>query len=104
MSSDATPRRSYDRSWEEIEEMLNRAELKRKEWKSWFEECRKNEDRDGMKEAARNHKALDGVVKLSSGHLAKKALAIPWTDYQPRWSYRTSSVSISSPFIGLPTS
>ena len=60
MSSDATPRRTYDRSWEEIEKMLNRAELKRKEWKSWFEECRKSEDRDGMKEAARNHKALRG--------------------------------------------
>ena len=63
MSSRATPARSYDRTWEEIEDMLNRAEAKRAEWKVWFDECRKNEDRDGMKEAARNHKALDGVVK-----------------------------------------
>ena len=77
MSSDAAPRRSYDRSWEEIELMLNRAELKRKEWKSWFEECRKNEDRDGMKEAARNHKALDGVVKTLKWTLGEEGANNP---------------------------
>ena len=77
MPADATPRRSYNRSWEEIEEMLNRAELKRKEWKAWFEECRKNEDRDGMKEAARNHKALDGVVKTLKWTLGEKGVGNP---------------------------
>ena len=77
MSSAATPRRSYDRSWDEIEEMLNRAELKRKEWKSWFDECRKNEDRDGMKEAARNHKALDGVVKTLKWTLGEEGIGNP---------------------------
>jgi hypothetical protein len=77
MSSDATPRRSYDRSWEEIEKMLNRAELKRKEWKSYFEECRKSEDREGMKEAARNHKALDGVVKTLKWTLGEEGVSNP---------------------------
>jgi len=77
MSSDAAPRRSYNRSWEEIELMLNRAEKKRKEWKSWFEECRKNEDRDGMKEAARNHKALDGVVKTLKWTLGEEGVGNP---------------------------
>ena len=77
MSSDANPRRSYDRSWKEIEEMLQRAETKRQEWKSWFEECRKNEDRDGMKEAARNHKALDGVVKTLKWTLGEEGIPNP---------------------------
>ena len=77
MSSDTTPHRSYDRSWEEIEEMLQRAESKRQEWKSWFEECRKNEDRDGMKEAARNHKALDGVVKTLKWTLGEEGITNP---------------------------
>ena len=27
------------------------------------DQCSKDGDRDGMKEAARNHKALDGVIK-----------------------------------------
>ena len=41
MSSRGTPVRSYDRTWEEIENMLNKAEAKRAEWKVWFEECRR---------------------------------------------------------------
>ena len=77
MSSDTTAHRSYDRSWEEIEQMLQRAESKRQEWKSWFEGCRKNEDRDGMKEAARNHKALDGVVKTLKWTLGEEGISNP---------------------------
>jgi hypothetical protein len=77
MSSDTAAHRSYDRSWEEIEAMLERAESKRQEWKSWFEECRKNEDRDGMKEAARNHKALDGVVKTLKWTLGEEGISNP---------------------------
>lgn len=55
--------RTYDRSWEEIEGMLNKAIERRAQWKKWFEQCRDDGDREGMKEAARHHKALDGVVK-----------------------------------------
>ena len=57
------PERTYDRSWEEIEEMLELAEERAAEWRSWFEECKSDGDREGMKEAARNYKALEGVVK-----------------------------------------
>jgi len=64
-------------TWEEIEDMLNRAEAKRAEWKVWFDECRKNEDRDGMKEAARNHKALDGVVKTLKWALGEEGISNP---------------------------
>ena len=63
MPSSDSAERTYDRSWEEIEEMLNKAIERRAQWKKWFEQCRDDGDREGMKEAARHHKALDGVVK-----------------------------------------
>jgi len=55
--------RTYNRTWDEIEQMLTLAEAKRKQWKNWFDDCKNSGDREGMKEAARNHKALDGVIK-----------------------------------------
>ena len=55
--------RTYDRTWEEIESMLARAEKKMRKWKDFFEDCRERGDRDGMKDAARNFKALEGVIK-----------------------------------------
>ena len=55
--------RTYNRTWEQIELMLDRAEKKMKKWKDFFEDCRERGDRDGMKDAARNKKALEGVVK-----------------------------------------
>lgn len=63
MSEADGPDRTYDRSWEEIEEMLGLAEERAAEWRTWFEECKNDSDREGMKEAARNYKALEGVVK-----------------------------------------
>ncbi len=63
MSEADGPDRTYDRSWEEIEEMLELAEERAAEWRTWFEECKNGGDREGMKEAARNYKALEGVVK-----------------------------------------
>ena len=77
MSDKSAPKRSYDRTWEEIEDMLARAEVKRSNWKVWFEECKKNDDRDGMKEAARNHKALDGVVKTLKWALGEEGISNP---------------------------
>ncbi|MEJ6562729.1 MAG: hypothetical protein QNL85_03375 [Euryarchaeota archaeon] len=78
MSSDAPePYRSYERTWDEIEEMLQRAEDKRVKWKNWFRECRKNGDREGMKEAARNHKALDGVIKTLQWTLGEEGVSDP---------------------------
>ena len=32
--------RTYDRTWEEIESMLARAEKKMRKWKDFFEDCR----------------------------------------------------------------
>ena len=55
--------RTYNRTWDEIEQMLTLAEAKRKQWKNWFDDCKNSGDREGMKESARNHKALDGVIK-----------------------------------------
>ena len=73
----ATPNRSYDRSWQEIEDMLEQAIAKRMKWKIWFEESKKNGDREGMKEAARNHKALDGVVKTLQWTLGEEGVEHP---------------------------
>ncbi|MEE3083268.1 MAG: hypothetical protein VX320_04165 [Candidatus Thermoplasmatota archaeon] len=61
--SQRRPARSYDRSWDEIEEMLATAEERVVEWQEWFESCREADDREGMKEAARNYKSLQGVIK-----------------------------------------
>ncbi|MDG1546105.1 MAG: hypothetical protein P8Q55_01810 [Candidatus Poseidoniaceae archaeon] len=69
--------RTYDRTWDEIEQMLAKAESKRKQWKSWFEECKSSGDREGMKEAARNHKALDGVIKTLRWTLGEVGVSDP---------------------------
>ncbi len=55
--------RSYDRSWDEIEEMLEFAQERVYEWQEWFESYREKGDREGMKESARKYKALQNVVK-----------------------------------------
>jgi len=59
----STPHRTYERTWEEIEDMLDKATEKMHQWKEWYEMCKSEKDKGGMKEAARNHKALEGVVK-----------------------------------------
>ena len=77
MKSGKTVERSYDRSWSEIETMLENAVDKLSEWKSWFAQCQKDGDRDGMKEAARNYKALEGVVKTLRWTLGEKGAPSP---------------------------
>ena len=57
------PHRTYERTWAEIESMLEQATEKMHQWKEWYDMCKSEDDKDGMKEAARNHKALQGVVK-----------------------------------------
>ena len=54
---------SYDRTWDEIEEMLNQAIHMRNTWLSRFEKAKGRNDRQVMKDAARNCKALEGVIK-----------------------------------------
>jgi len=54
---------AYNRSWEDIEDMLNAAERKQNYWVNVFYEARQRDNRKIMKEAARNKKALEGVIK-----------------------------------------
>ena len=70
-------KRTYDRTWEEIEAMLGRAERKMNEWKAWFEECRQRGDRDGMKDAVRNYKVLEGVIKTLKWTLGDVSVDTP---------------------------
>ena len=76
-SDDFKPVRSYNRTWEEIEVMLDKAVARRNKWKQWFDQCRDDGDRDGMKEAARNHKALDGVIKTLQWTLGQEGIDHP---------------------------
>jgi hypothetical protein len=69
--------RSYDRSWDEIEKMLEIAEERVFEWQDWFETCREQSDREGMKEAARNYKALQGVIKCLKWVLGEQGVDHP---------------------------
>ena len=69
--------RAYDKTWAEIEEMLDAALQKQAEWKGWFEKCRAAGDREGMKDAARNHKALEGVVKTLRWVLGEEGIDHP---------------------------
>ena len=70
-------KRTYDRTWEEIEAMLGRAERKMNEWKGWFEECRQRGDREGMKDSVRNYKALEGVIKTLKWTLGDVSVDTP---------------------------
>ena len=76
-SMSTNPHRSYNRTWEEIEEMLARATEKMNQWKEWYDACKDQEDKDGMKEAARNHKALQGVVKTLKWTLGEEGVTDP---------------------------
>ena len=71
------PIRSYNRTWSEIENMLADAEDRLAQWKNWYEQCRKKGDLDGMKESARNHKALQGVVKTLKWTLGEEGIGTP---------------------------
>ena len=54
---------SYERNWEEIEDMLYRAERKLNNWVMRYHQAVSINDRQVMKDAARNKKALEGVIK-----------------------------------------
>jgi hypothetical protein len=69
--------RTYDRSWEEIESMLTAAQNERRQWQFRFERARKIDDRQTMKDAARNAKALEGVVKTLRWTLGEPGIDNP---------------------------
>lgn len=53
----------YDKTWENIENMLDLAERKYNMWLSIFYEGKTKGDKKIMVNAARNKKALEGVIK-----------------------------------------
>jgi len=69
--------RTYDRSWDEIEDMLFQAEKKMNGWIIFFHKCKKDGDKEGMREAARNKKALEGVIKTLKWTLGEKGITNP---------------------------
>ena len=68
---------SYDRNWEEIENMLDRAERKMNAWVSVFYEAQSRNNKKVMRDAARNKKALEGVVKTLRWTLGDKNIPNP---------------------------
>jgi len=68
---------SYNKSWEDIEVMLDKAERKMNNWISVYYEAQRRNDRRIMKDAARNKKALEGVVKTLRWVLGDKNIRDP---------------------------
>lgn len=69
--------RTYDRTWDDIEEMLFQAERKMNNWVLFFHKCKQNGNKKGMREAARNKKALEGVIKTLKWTLGEKGIDNP---------------------------
>jgi hypothetical protein len=69
--------RTYGRTWEEIENMLFQAERKMNNWILFFHKCKQKGDKKGMREAARNKKALEGVIKTLKWTLGEKGIDNP---------------------------
>ena len=68
---------AYNKSWEEIEVMLDKAERKMNNWISVYYEAQRRNDRRIMKDAARNKKALEGVIKTLRWVLGDKNIRDP---------------------------
>ena len=69
--------RTYERTWDEIESMLESAENKRREWQMFFERAKRINNRQAMKDAARNSKALEGVIKTLKWTLGEQGIEHP---------------------------
>lgn len=68
---------SYNKSWEEIEAMLDKAERKMNNWITVFYEAQARNNKGVMKDAARNKKALEGVIKTLRWTLGDKNIKNP---------------------------
>lgn len=68
---------TYDRNWEEIENMLDAAERMQNKWINRFYEAQVQGDRRTMKDCARNKKALEGVIKTLRWVLGDKNIKHP---------------------------
>lgn len=71
------PKRTYDRTWTEIEKMLDEAERVQQGWIDTFHGAKALNDRDTMREAARNKKALEGVIKTLRWTLGEEGIDHP---------------------------
>ena len=71
------PKRTYDRTWAEIEKMLDEAERVQQGWIDTFHGAKALNDRDTMREAARNKKALEGVIKTLRWTLGEEGIPHP---------------------------
>ena len=69
--------RTYDRTWEEIESMLDDAKARRQQWREFYEHAKRTQDQDSMKDAARNAKALEGVEKTLRWVLGESGIRDP---------------------------
>ena len=69
--------RTYDRTWDEIESMLTDAQNERRQWQFRFERAKRINDRQTMKDAARNAKALEGGVKTLKWTLGEQGIESP---------------------------
>jgi|TARA_R110002020_G_scaffold1492_15_gene6784 hypothetical protein len=68
---------SYERSWEEIEQMLDAAERVQNKWIMAYFEAKEEDDKAQMRECARNKKALEGVIKTLRWCLGDKKIKHP---------------------------
>tara|TARA_R110002012_G_scaffold319529_1_gene540514 strand:- start:9467 stop:9718 length:252 start_codon:yes stop_codon:yes gene_type:complete len=68
---------SYARTWDEIENMLHKAERKQNYWITLFHKAKRDDDKSLMKECARNKKALEGVIKTLRWTLGDKEISHP---------------------------
>jgi hypothetical protein len=69
--------RTYDRTWGEIEDMLEDAKARRAQWAQFYEHAKRNSDKESMKDAARNAKALEGVEKTLRWVLGESGIRDP---------------------------
>ena len=71
------PTRTYDRSWADIENMLDAAKQERRLWEMRFERAVKAHNTQAKKDCARNAKALEGVIKTLKWVLGEQGIDHP---------------------------
>lgn len=69
--------RTYNRTWEEIETMLEQATERQQDWINIYHESKKTNDRKLMMDAARNKKALEGVIKTLQWVIGEEGITNP---------------------------
>ena len=69
--------RSYNRTWSEIEDMLELAITQQQRWINAFFHAKELGDRQTMRDAARNKKALEGVIKTLKWTLGEEGITNP---------------------------